>query len=519
MFKSTIRAFDVLTERCTELIDLFDEETQKKSESPFQNVEPVFKNMIEYTEEACDQVMVHDKIFRYLNSVFLERTLTFNTSVVSSALLSSSRSSFLFSGNTSEILENEMKKTETNSIEKDSIKKFIFKMAQDERSLFGRSLSEFINCTSKSKEVNPNILMSNTRQFMDGIKNYLLKNESELKLLIEKERSSLEQMRILNIDSIVEDCLQSIILRPLKSKIYYLLVDWLIGDSSIILMSKNIKKLNSLTEDECVKYLGLRTKVNQKPCDQTLKQIRTFFSKMQCEYSPLIKLKYLLFIINELLVSIEDFAGALKDLANLNLVDFMPVVIYSLCRCNMYSLQIELDYIWSLSNRKLLTNETIYYLTLMSSACYVIKNLEPSKLIEMHSDVCQRSQRESILTLENNRKSIKISSNVDFTKPFSYLSSGTMDIFITDERFQTIKMQTIPIKPNSNTRDVCSLIAAKFRIFNCNDYNLCYVENGMEKVLRDDEQSLELKNDKIKHGSNVIFIYKQKNINILWPKI
>lgn len=516
MFKSTISAFDVLTERCSELIDLFDEETQqKKYDSTFSNAQTTFDDKLKDNKDACDQeANIKETRFRHLNSVFLERTLTFNASMTSSALLSSSRSSFLFSGSSSEVLESVNK----NSMEKDSIKKFIFKIAHEEKSLFGKSLYEFINCTSKSKETNPNILMSNARQFMDGIKNYLLKNETELKFLIEKERSSLAQMRILNIDSIVEDCLQSIILRPLKSKIYYLLVDWLICDSSIILMSKNIKKLNSLTEDECIKYLGLRTKVDQKPSDQVLKQIRTFFSKMQCEYSPLIKLKYLLFIINELLISNEEFSSALKDLENLNLIDFMPVVIYSLCKCNFYSMQIELDYIWSLSNKKLLTNETIYYLTLMSSACYIIKNLEPNKLIENHSNMC-KSQHESMLTLENNRKSIKISSNIDFTRPFSYMSSGTIEIFITDEKFQTIKMKTIPVKPNSNSKDVCSLIAAKFRIFNCNDYNLCFIENGLEKALRDDEQPLELKNDKLKHGSNVIFIYKQKNINILWPTI
>jgi len=502
----------VLTERCAELIGLFDEETQKKSDL-------IDKNKLETKEESCSQVFGHsdnNKRANNFNSVFLERTLTFNSSMASSALLSSSRSSFLFSGSVTDIIPELGNRVEKSALEKDSIKKFLFKMAQDETSLFGKSLSEFISCTSKSKESNPNVLMSNTRQFMDGIKNYLLKNEGELKLLIEHERASLSQMRILNIDSIVEDCLQSIILRPLKSKIYYLLVDWLISDSSIILMSKNIKKLNSLSEEECVKYLGMS--VNQKPTSHTLKQIRTFFSKMQCEYSPLIKLKYLLFIVNELLVSIEDFSGALNDFSNLNLVNFMPVVIYSLCKCNMYSMQIELDYIWSLSNKKLLTNETIYYLTVMSSVCYVIKNLEPSKMIDSHSDI-GKCHRESILTLENNRKSIKISSNVDFTRPFSYLDSGTMEIFITDEKFQTIKMKTIPVKPNSNSKDVCSLIAGKFRIFNCNDYNLCFVENGMEKVVRDDEQPLEIKNDKVKLGSNVIFIYKQKNINILWPKI
>ena len=94
-----------------------------------------------------------------------------------------------------------------------------------------------------------------------------------------------------------------------------------------------------------------------------------------------------------------------------------------------------------------------------------------------------------------------------------------MEIYLPDEKFQTIKVRVIPIKPSSSCKEVSSLIAAKFKLFNFNDYALYCIESGIEKRLRDDEQPLELKNDKYKLGSNVIFIFKQKNINILWPKI
>lgn len=130
----------------------------------------------------------------------------------------------------------------------------IFRMASNERSLFGKNIVEFLACTQKSREQNPIILMSNTRQFMNGIKNYLIRNldsssvvppgssgEEELKMLIERERASLDPTQILNLDSILEDCLQCIVLRPLKARIYYLLVDHFVADHSLILMSKSIK--------------------------------------------------------------------------------------------------------------------------------------------------------------------------------------------------------------------------------------------------------------------------------------
>ena len=391
LYKTTITAFDVLTERCTELIDLFDQENQKTSSNvPTSNEANAHESgsSINKFHHLSDQISPSEDTsphLRHLHSAFLDRTLTFNSSMSSSALLSSSRTSFLFP-NASLEADVSIEKRHGN----ESIKSYLFALATNDKSLFGKSVSEFLSCTNNSKETNPSVLMSNTRQFMDGIKNYLLRSSgnADLKSLIEQERANLKQTCILNIDSIIEDCLQSIVLRPLKTKIYYLLVDWLIGDSSIILMSKNMKQLNGLTESDCLKYLSVKGPIAHKPASHSLKQIRTFYSKMQCEYSPLIKLKYLLFIVNELLTTVEEFEGALNDLAHLDTVKFMPVVIYSLCKCNMYALQIELDYIWSLSNKKILTNETVYYLTLMSSACYVIKNLEMSKIAEAHAQRC-----------------------------------------------------------------------------------------------------------------------------------
>lgn len=155
-----------------------------------------------------------------------------------------------------------------------SIRSTIFRMAKNEKSLFGKSVIEFLACTHKSREQNPLVLMSNTRQFMNGIKNYLIRSldsssatmnasgsgsspEDELKMLIERERASLDPTQILNLDSIIEDCLQCIVLRSLKARIYYLLVDHLVADHSLILMSKSIKLVcdwNDIDPNLCSKY-------------------------------------------------------------------------------------------------------------------------------------------------------------------------------------------------------------------------------------------------------------------------
>ena len=116
-------------------------------------------------------------------------------------------------------------------------------------------------------------------------------------------------------------------MRPLKAKIYYLLVDWLLKDDSLVEISRNIKKINSLDEARCVSYLAL-DRPEHRPSLSTLKTLRIYYNRMQCEYAPLVKLKYILYIINELLLSSKDFSGAISDLSNLNVVSILCEFMY-----------------------------------------------------------------------------------------------------------------------------------------------------------------------------------------------
>ncbi len=56
--------------------------------------------------------------------------------------------------------------------------------------MFGLSVCKFVQCTEESREKDPAVVMRNMRQFMSGMKNYLVRNgEGELQNIIDEERS------------------------------------------------------------------------------------------------------------------------------------------------------------------------------------------------------------------------------------------------------------------------------------------------------------------------------------------
>ena len=63
-------------------------------------------------------------------------------------------------------------------------------LARDETTIFGMNIAKFVQCTEESKERDPSVVMRNMRQFMNGMKNYLVRNgEGELHDVIEEERN------------------------------------------------------------------------------------------------------------------------------------------------------------------------------------------------------------------------------------------------------------------------------------------------------------------------------------------
>lgn len=71
-----------------------------------------------------------------------------------------------------------------------SIRTYALELAQDKSTTFAQNIDNFIACTCESKETNPQVVMRNMRQFMSGMKNYLVKHgEKGFYKEIERERS------------------------------------------------------------------------------------------------------------------------------------------------------------------------------------------------------------------------------------------------------------------------------------------------------------------------------------------
>lgn len=452
LFKSTITAFDILTERCSELMELFDSESTE-SKKTLDLKRKLYKYQKTKSQES--QTIDPNKL-----SSFLRRNLSFDIYMKSSSLLT----------NTLALSSSNFLNDKFNSI-----RNLIIKMSKNDKQIFGKNIQEFIKCTLSLKELNPFILMSNTRQFMNGIKNYLLKNDSsnlELTDLLEKERLKLDSNELLNVDCLIEDCLQSIILQPLKAKIYYLMVDWFISDSSMITVKHSMKFINDLSEREACKYLNFEEKF--LPDERCLKQIRNYYNRMQCEYAPFIKLKYLLFIVDDLIQTVSVCA-------DFDLVDckkLFCILAYAFSKSRMYAIQIEVEYIWNLINKNLLSLETYFYLTLISCVCQSLMK-------------------------------------VNLKKCFDYES------FLTDvlyESGQELKKDSIPLKNGVKCKDLINLMCAKFKIFNQNEYGLYELQDKQFLPVKDEEKVYELRLEKLKSNFKFNLVYKKKLSNILCSK-
>lgn len=70
-----------------------------------------------------------------------------------------------------------------------SIRAYALHLAGDKSTTFAQNIDNFIACTRESRETNPQVVMRNMRQFMSGMKNYLVKHgEREFEKEVEKER-------------------------------------------------------------------------------------------------------------------------------------------------------------------------------------------------------------------------------------------------------------------------------------------------------------------------------------------
>ncbi|CAG2110613.1 unnamed protein product, partial [Medioppia subpectinata] len=167
---------------------------------------------------------------------------------------------------------------------------YIFKLSAEGDNTFAKAVDHFIQCTQETNETNPIIVLRNIRQFMNGMKNYLVKHgEGELNQMVERERTKLKSNEFLNIDAILESALHRLVIKPLKNFLYQLFINEYNRNGSLKVLSRNIKEAQTKSPEE----LGVRPEL--LPIDhKVMAEIQKHLCRLQQSYSPLKKLEYLL---------------------------------------------------------------------------------------------------------------------------------------------------------------------------------------------------------------------------------
>ncbi|XP_071078519.1 protein sprint-like isoform X3 [Haliotis cracherodii] len=367
------------------------------------------------------------------------------------------------------------------------IREYIFRLSIDHNTTFGSTIENFIQCTLESQERNPHHVMRNVRQFMTGIKNYLVKHgEGELEGLIERERTRLGANEFLNIDAIIEGALHVCVLRPVKHHIYKLFVQEHNRSGSLKLMTRNIMYARSKTPEE----IGIKACIKPpKPADMEL--IKHHLDKMQKAYSPLKKLENLLFATSTIYQCVRQKQPSVTQ-QSMGADDFLPMLIYVMVHCGLVSAEIEAEFMWGLLHPSLLTGEGGYYLTTLSSAVLVLKNFQDTQ--ETHA-AHHLGRLPSISDMQ-----------------------GFLKIAIPDELRDSIVWKTLPIRPSMSTKDVCALIAHKFKVTNPQDYGLYLLVDGDERHLADNLCPQMIKGEYLASTQEAVFAYKRVEANIAWPR-
>ncbi|XP_060531788.1 protein sprint isoform X4 [Cylas formicarius] len=358
-----------------------------------------------------------------------------------------------------------------------AIRTYALELAQDKSTTFAQNVDNFIACTCESKETNPQVVMRNMRQFMNGMKNYLVKHgEKGFYKEIERERNKLKSTEFLNLDSILEGVMHKLVVKPLRNHLQKLFLDHYTKTGAIKLLADNIQYASTRPIHE----LAIKAKLALPP-ENVLNKISQYLHKLQQADSPLEKLEYLLAAIALIFNTVKSNhqIGSGRSF-HLGADDFLPLFVWVLVKTNFVAAEIESEYMWGLLHPSLLSGEGGYYLTTLSSAVHVLKNFKEG---------CQ----------ENVNSHVK--------------NESVLKVVVPDELHGSILTKTLPARPHMTTKEVCKIIAHKARITNPQDYALYRLTDGEETILLDNE----CPQDFIKEGRHTMLAYKRIDAKIAWP--
>uniref|UniRef100_A0A1I7U8E4 VPS9 domain-containing protein n=1 Tax=Caenorhabditis tropicalis TaxID=1561998 RepID=A0A1I7U8E4_9PELO len=403
-------------------------------------------------------------------------------------------------------------------------------MKEGGNACFGLTLRQFIACTKDTKETDPAVVIRNVRQFINGMKNYLVKHgEGDLHRIIDEESSRLNSNQILNIDAVLEAVLHKLLLREVKPLLYHVMIKEHSKAGALQLISQNqgvVRKMN-LTELGFTNPESLVT-----PSTAIMEQVKLLMRKMQNHYSPMKKLENLMKAVglvlgcqsnngNENENPIDPMSNGHRGLPPGD--DLVRWFVYILARTSTVGCEVEAWYMWELLPQPIVTqSDASYYLTSLWSAVHVLKSTEAIRRL------CENDQR-VIVSHDSSRHccASPLLSTATLTRGTSaglvqMISAATCDAFVKiavpDEAIGCVRYATFPGVPMLTTSKLSRLVAHQQGITNPEEHGLYLIAEGFESCLSPSDCPVLVHEQLKKDNKPHMFAYKRHEAKIAWPR-
>ncbi|KAM3829877.1 ras and Rab interactor-like protein isoform 2-T6 [Vipera latastei] len=324
-------------------------------------------------------------------------------------------------------------------------------------------------------------MLQETRQMISNLKCYLCES-SDLRTAYSEYADAEE----LDLGSVVEDALYKCILKPLRDTIYAQLLDFHTRDGSLNCLRENQLILSQQSLEE----LGVLAGVPDGAC---LERIQAKLSLLHQAYSPKKKETQMLKICKMLYEAMNLHCEKAEPFGA---DDFLPVLIYVLVRCDVASVQLDVEYMMELMDPSQLQGEGGYYLTTWFGALYHIENFQAAFTItrqisvEAQRSIHQWHRRRTIH--HHHRRNLQHILYISFHELFN-------------------NQKTIPVPPDMTTASVCAACAEKYGVSDGSAYGLFLVLDNGTQLLAEDSYPQRIRAELLQRESRVNFVYKPKD--------
>ncbi|GMS80633.1 hypothetical protein PENTCL1PPCAC_2808, partial [Pristionchus entomophagus] len=360
---------------------------------------------------------------------------------------------------------------------------------------FSNSLDRFIECVKESNEKDSRLLAKNVRQFMNGMKNYLMKaGEGDLHAIIARESARLDRNSILNMDTILEDSLNRLVLKPLCEHIYHALRSTQRSSPSLVTLFTNIEKARAMAPHQ----LGLGPKA-VTPCADAIDKMRVLCRKMQSHYSPHRKLEILLKASSLIFHSQREGEekGEKEERMTLHpsAGDLVSWLVWLISRTLNVACEVEALYMNELLPVQLRqSGDGALYLSALDSAIRILSS--PGGL-------------QKLANKERGDRAGKAASSVG--------GCCLIRVAVPDELLGAVHYESFPLVGDTTAVRLCRLIAHQHSITNPQDYGLYLVTDSFEQCLSPSDVIEDLKQTLDQRP--FLLAYKRHEARLAWPAL